>query len=303
MPVLRNGLGRFDAFRQPSVHPIERTMRELERQGGALVHMAHSFATLMIVLFSLGSLVALSGDAVTDIVGTMERGGVPSVPEAISVLVSTLLVVCCDVGLVYAAMVLRALRTRGATEGYGLHVAVLVSVSVIEAGTYLYMSAKWEAPSGWAWALIVARAAAAPLLSAYLAMATKLPITSRDILHQAELWQGIQLVRDVIAVAADSAAPLADKMELYEKSAVMTPADRKRLGDMIEVVKRRQGHHAHDQDSSLDSTATAISEVHDGDDWEEREVSAEDGSAAELIPVPALRYNARRLMDRLEVTR
>src|SRR5690348_5726482 len=236
----RSGRLAFAFLRRAPVDPIERTLRELERQGGALVATAHAFATLMIVLFSLGSLVALSGDAVTDILQTIQHGGVPSIPRAISVLVSTLLVVCCDVGLVYAAMVLRALRTRGATEGYALHVAVLVSVSLIEAGTYLYMSAKWEQPSGWAWALIVARAAAAPLLSVYLAMAAKLLITSRDILHQAELWQGIQLVRDVIAVAADPDAALADKMELYEKSAVMTPADRKRLGDMIEVVKRRQ---------------------------------------------------------------
>jgi hypothetical protein len=172
-------------LRRPAADPIERTLRELERQGGALVGVAHLFATLMIVLFSLGSLVALSGDAVTEILATLERGGIPSIPRAISVVVSTLLVVCCDVGLVYAAMVIRALRTRGASDGYALHVAVLVSVSLIEAGTYLYMSAKWEQPSGWAWALIIARAAAAPLLSVYLAMAAKLPITSRDILHQA----------------------------------------------------------------------------------------------------------------------
>jgi hypothetical protein len=193
-------------------------------------------------------------------------------------------------------MVIRALRTRGATDGYALHVAVLVSVSVIEAGTYLYMSAKWEQPAGWAWALIIARAAAAPLLSVYLAMASKLPITSRDILHQAELFQGIQLVRDVLAVAADPSAPLADKMELYEKSAVMTAADRTRLGEMIAVVKRRQG--AQTAAAALAGSfgplpALAAPPASEGDPEEADEL-------AQLGP-PMQRYNGRRLMARLGV--
>jgi hypothetical protein len=40
-----------------------------------------------------------------------------------------------------------------------------------EAGTYLYMSARYELPTGIAWALVIARAVAAPLLSVYLSMA------------------------------------------------------------------------------------------------------------------------------------
>jgi hypothetical protein len=314
------------ALRHPPADPIERTMRNLKRQGSTLVRVAHVFATLMIVLFSLGSLVALSGDAVTEIVSSLLHGGIPSIPKAISVVVSTLLVVCCDVGLVYAAMVIRALRTRGALDGYALHVAVLVSVSVIEAGTYLYMSARWEQPSGWAWALIVARAAAAPLLSVYLSMATQLPITSRDILHQAELFQGVQLVRDVLAVAADPTAPLADKMELYEKSAVMTLADRERLGEMIAVVKRRQLRHAA-SGSALSDHAPASSapvwrpsatletltigepsgdrrvSTAGGDGTGVPNVANDDEKVDELLPMPTQRYSARRLMDRLEATR
>jgi hypothetical protein len=312
--------------RHPPDYPIERTLRNLERQGSTLVRIAHVFATLMIVLFSLGSLVALSGDAVTEIVTSLLHGGIPSIPKSISVVVSTLLVVCCDVGLVYAAMVIRALRTRGAATGYGLHVAVLFSVSVIEAGTYLYMSARWEQPTGWAWALIVARAAAAPLLSVYLSMATQLPITSRDILHQAELFQGIQLVRDVLAVAADPTAPLADKMELYEKSAVMTAADRERLGDMIAVVKRRQvGQASHTSPGGLASQHSAPVPTSDAQraGWvptvasaslrasdEEREAPTNSGNDMDDVgglledeQPPSLRYNGRRLMDRLGVTR
>jgi hypothetical protein len=214
-------------------------MRELARQGTAMARVAHLFATLMVVLFSLGSLVALSGESFSAIVATLRQGGVPGIPEAISIAVSTLMVVCCDIGLVYAAMTLRVLQTRGADEGRVLHWAVLVGVSAIEAGTYLYMSAAYERPAGWAWALVIARALAAPLLSVYLAMARAHPVTPRDILHQAELAQGVQLVRDVIRVAQDSSASLADKMRLYEASAEMGARDRERLGQMIAVVRSR----------------------------------------------------------------
>src|SRR5258708_37678045 len=124
-------------FRRPAAalapDPLARTIRQLERQGGVLVAVAHLCATLMIVLFSLGSLVALSGDAFATFVLTVRQGGTPALPQAISSAVSTLMVVCCDVGLVYAAMVLRALRTRGAETGYLLHTAVLLIVAPIAA--------------------------------------------------------------------------------------------------------------------------------------------------------------------------
>src|SRR5690348_10033868 len=100
-------------LRRQSFDPVERAMHELERQGSGMAHLAHVFATLMVILFSLGSLVALSGDAVSATVATVEHGGLPGIPQSISVLVSTLMVVCCDIGLVYAAMTLRVLRTRG----------------------------------------------------------------------------------------------------------------------------------------------------------------------------------------------
>jgi hypothetical protein len=184
-------------WHRPPVDPVEQTMRELARQGTTMARVAHLFATLMVVLFSLGSLVALSGDAFSAVITTLQHGGVPSIPEAISIAVSTLMVVCCDIGLVYAAMTLRVLRIRGSDEGRLLHLAVLIGVSVIEASTYFYMSLLYEHPSGWGLFLVVARALTAPLLSVYLSMARAHRVTSRDILHQAELAQGIQLVRDV----------------------------------------------------------------------------------------------------------
>jgi hypothetical protein len=104
-------------FRRPASDPLAATIRQLERQGGVLVAVAHLCATLMIVLFSLGSLVALSGDAFATLVLTVHQGGTPALPQAISIAVSTLMVVCCDVGLVYAAMVLRAPVPVGRRRG------------------------------------------------------------------------------------------------------------------------------------------------------------------------------------------
>jgi hypothetical protein len=293
----------FPQFRRSASDPLARTIAQLERQGGVLVAVAHLCATLMIVLFSLGSLVALSGDAFASLVFTVRQGGTPALPQAISIAVSTLMVVCCDVGLVYAAMVLRALRTRGAETGYLLHTAVLVVVALIEAGTYLYMSARYEQPTGWAWALILARAGAAPLLSVYLAMAARLPVTSRDMLHQAEVWQGIQLVREVIAVAADPTAPLADKLALYEQPAVMSAADRQRLRAMIAVVQRRQLSQG-GQGSPIGHVSDTAVHVVPADAVDEEAVAGADGADDEdEAPISTGRYNAKRLTARLEATR
>jgi hypothetical protein len=264
--------------------PVERAMRELERQGAGMARLAHLFATLMVVL--------------------------PGIPQAISVLVSTLMVVCCDIGLVYAAMTLRVLRTRGTgRDEQLLHWFVLVTVATIEAGTYLYMSARYEAPSGVAWALVVARAVAAPLLSVYLSMARPHPVTPRDILHQAELAQGIQLVRDVLRVAQDPEASLADKMRLYGASAHMADADRQRLEGMIAVVQDRLAPTispslppAHAADTTrvpaLVEGVVALEEETDND-----EESPNDEPFEAVSLVPRQRYSARRLTERIEATR
>jgi hypothetical protein len=136
-------------------------------------------------------------------------------------------------------------------------------------------------------------------------MAARLPVTSRDMLHQAEVWQGLQLVREVIAVAADPTASLADKLALYEQSAVMSAADRQRLRAMIAVVQRRQlsqggqgsevGQASHVSGTAVhvlpvEEQAFADADIGDADDEDE-------------APIPTGRYNAKRLTARLEATR
>src|SRR5262249_48831622 len=118
---------------------------------------------------------------------------------------------------------------------------VMATVAVLEAGTYAYMAWRYETPvSVVAWALLLSRALAAPLLSVYLAMARPLPVTARDILAPVELGSGLGLMRDAVTIANDASASLSQKVALFGASAVMTEQDRERLDGLLAAVERGQ---------------------------------------------------------------
>jgi hypothetical protein len=217
-------------------------LADIARQGSGMARLAHVCASLMLVLFSAGSLVALGGDALLSVMEGAQKGHV-NLPAAISLGVSTLLVLCMDVAMLYAASMLRLLGMRRAEPRWmRLHRGVMATVAVLEAGTYAYMAWRYETPvSVVAWALILSRALAAPLLSVYLAMARPLPVTARDILAQAELASGLGLIRDAVTIANDTAASLSQKVALFGASAVMTPQDRERLDGLLAAVEAQQG--------------------------------------------------------------
>jgi hypothetical protein len=166
-------------------------------------------------------------------------------PAAISLGVSTLLVLCMDVAMLYAASMLRLLGMRRAEpRSMRLHRGVMATVAILEAGTYAFMAWRYETPvSVIAWALILSRALAAPLLSVYLAMARPLPVTARDILAQVELASGLGLIRDAVTIANDSSASLSQKVALFGASAVMTEQDRERLDGLLAAVERQHSPH------------------------------------------------------------
>lgn len=215
---------------------VAEQLRDIARQGSWMARFAHACAFLLIVLFSLGSLVALSGDALVRVVAL---GAQPaSIPAAISVAVSTLLVTCFDAAMLYGSAVIRILRARRAEwREMGGHIAVIAIACILEAATYLYMAAQYDTPATWAaWALVGARAGAAPIFAVYLSMARALPVGPRDILYQVELATGAGVIRDAVGIANDAAAPLARKMALYDASAVTSEQDRERLQRMIGVM-------------------------------------------------------------------
>ena len=206
-----------------------------------MARLAHVCASPMLVLFSAGSLVALGGDALLSVLDGVQQGHV-DLPAAISLGVSTLLVLCMDVAMLYAASMLRLLGMRRAEpRTMRLHRGVMATVAILEAGTYAYMAWRYETPiSVVAWALILSRALTAPLLSVYLAMARPLPVTARDILAQVELASGLGLIRDAVTIANDASASLSQKVALFGASAVMTPQDRQRLAGLLLAVEQRQ---------------------------------------------------------------
>src|SRR5262249_28517295 len=152
---------------------------------------------------SAGSLVALSGDALVRIA---HYGARPeTIPAAISVAVSTLLVLAMDTGMLYAASMLRILSSRKAERHEKrAHYAIMAIACILEAATYCYMAAQYEPPRSWVgWALVGARALAAPLFSVYLSLAHALPVGRRDILYQVELASSKGVIRDAVAIAHD----------------------------------------------------------------------------------------------------
>jgi hypothetical protein len=214
-------------------------LADIAKQGASMALVAHVCASLM--LFSAGSLVALGGDALISVLDGAQQGHV-ELPAAISLGVSTLLVLCMDVAMLYAASMLRLLGMRRAEpRSMRLHRGVMATVAILEAGTYAYMAWRYETPvSLVAWALILSRALAAPLLSVYLAMARPLPVTARDILAKVELASGLGLIRDAVTIANDAGASLQQKVALFGASAVMAPQDRARLAGLLAAVEHQQ---------------------------------------------------------------
>ena len=173
--------------------PVDAQPRELARQGSAMGRKAHTCAFALLVLFSLGSLAALSGEALAQLLAEWQRGQV-DVPATINVAVSGLLVLYMDVAALYGASILRVLAARRAEANEKrLHQLVLTVACVLEAST---MSVVYDWPEMLAaWLLILARAAAAPLFAVYLSMAQPLPVGPRDILHGVELAAGTGVLR------------------------------------------------------------------------------------------------------------
>jgi hypothetical protein len=240
-PATVRSAGRLQAFRTRWLGErdrVEAQLADIARQGARMASVAHVCASALLILFSAASFVALGGDTFSEIQLRWSTSRELNVAAAISLSVITLMVLAFDVGMLYAASMLRLLATRRAGLGeQWLHVLVMVSVAAIEAATYMYMAWRYEHPATvLAWALIAVRAAAAPLLAVYLSMARPLPVTARDILAQAELASGAGVIRDVVREAQDHGAPLAHKIALYGASAVMRPDDRERLHAMLGVV-------------------------------------------------------------------
>jgi hypothetical protein len=191
---------------------------------------------LLVIATSVASLISLAGDVIQRIV---TQGA--NIPTSASVAITFLLVLAMDTGSVYAAIMIRiGLQRRQSWSTMTMHVVVLIVVSVLEAGTYIYMLVLYEHPHDPAsWALVVARGLAEPLLAIYLVMATPITITPEDIAHQVEVVTGIAVLRDIVTQSSDPSRSLADKIAMYHASAALNPEQKLRLSRMYKAATTR----------------------------------------------------------------
>lgn len=221
----------------------KRELRRIGRQGALMAGLAHISAFALLVLFSLGSLAALASQPVAQALAAWQAGRI-DLPATISVAVTGLLVLCMDIAALYAASTLRVLSARRADPSERrVHVGALVLACTLEGATYAYMSWLYDHPATViAWALILARAAAAPLFAVYLSLARTHPVGSRDILHGVEMAAGAGVLGDAVAIAADPSAPLAVKASIFQAAAIMRAADSERLARVLDAVGPGRPH-------------------------------------------------------------
>jgi hypothetical protein len=220
--------------RQPTPQEqVSRAIEKLERGNLFILRASHTFAFLLIIATSVASLISLASEDVTAI-----TSGQGSVPQDASAVIVLLLVAAMDTGMLYAATSIRIGQQRGQAWGQLRgHLAIMLTVACLEAGTYTYMLWKYENPTTWeAWALIVARGVAVPILSVYLAMARPITVQAEDIAHMTERFTGLAVLKNLVTTANDPDLPLARKLEIYHASATLTPAQATRLNAMHAAV-------------------------------------------------------------------
>lgn len=227
---------------------VAERFRDHERRERRSVQLAHMAAFSLVVLLSLGSLVALSADALRSVQDGWAQGRV-DLPATISVGVSLLMVIAMDTAILHAARSIRRLASgRAGRAEAAIHVFVLIVCCSLEAATFVYMSWLYDRPdTAAAWTIIVARGLAAPLLGVYLSLARQMPVGPRDVLHHVESGAGAGLLRDVSALVNDPRAPLERNAQLYYVAAPMAPSECERMDGVLDVLREVQttGGHSH----------------------------------------------------------
>ena len=279
--------------------PIERQLRKLDRQGMRRVKVAHSCALAVIVLFSLASLVAFSTDALNSVYASWTQAHTVNVPAAISALVSCLIVLCMDIGMLNAAAELRVLQSRHAQGAEKRSRQLLMAaIALVETGTYTYMEWKFSHPADWiAWTLICARAVLMPVLSINLSLVRPVAYGPEDILSQSERLSGRNLMRYVITAARGATATFAQTLNIYRASAVANPQSQERLEQLIDAIQQHESVVPPPEDAwaaLVSGAATATEEEEgEGDTNVMSSTSAASGPSWSVVPQSSVRRPAQ----------
>ncbi|MBA2680744.1 MAG: hypothetical protein H0U76_20405 [Ktedonobacteraceae bacterium] len=222
-------------------------LQQLEQQNAGLVRLAHFFAGLLVIATSVASLIALAGDTVQLVATSLEgHGGTIQIPIIASICITFFLVLAMDTGMLLAAGQVRVKLARHASaNSMGFDLVILISVALLEAGTYCYMLWQYEHPANQlTGVLIIARAFAVPLLSMYLVMARPVTVMPGDILHLASLASGTGFLHDVADIASNKMLPTKAtqrKMQMFAAASQLTPAQRSSLVNLIKAAQDPEG--------------------------------------------------------------
>lgn len=216
-------------------------LSELQRQGAAMARAAHLVSFLLLVAFSLASVVALTGDALTAVQASWTRG-TANLTASIAILVSVLLVVGVDFAALWAANRLRIMANRQThAKSQWVDISIIVLSVVFEASTYVLMSALYDTiPTRLVWGIILGRGITGPLIAIYLQMARPLPVSARDILYKTELASGKAVITHAVRIASDPDVGLGESARIYRASAQAAPADRARLDELVDALGEPQ---------------------------------------------------------------
>ena len=222
-------------------NPSEQQLRDLDRYGARTLFFAHLCAAVVTVLFSLDSLIALGSDPLNRVELSWSTRHALDVTDAITCMLILAFVLSMDVARLLAGGEWRRLYARhAARSATRMHSGIVIGVAATQALMFLYTCWKIDhLPDGMAWALAFLVACQAPVLSIYLSLRRRLPVSSEDIRYQAELASSRTVVHDVVTVSNDASASLDEKMALYTASANMTPRERERLEQITAVARRR----------------------------------------------------------------
>lgn len=223
----------------------ERQVKRLQRQGSLMAHVAHSVATLMLLLISLATLITLgksTGQAFLESV----QGGNPDWMKGLAIVILFALVVSMDTAVLYGSNMLRVLFSRGLSNKWmilvvALHAIVVVGIAALEGFTYWIMILTYEHPTTeLEYHVGQFRAFGAPAIAIYLALATVISITKADILNIGAVQSGIVAVQKVSELAGDERTPLAQTWRIFDAASGSSRED-DRVQRMIVAVTWQPG--------------------------------------------------------------
>ena len=274
--------------RKPPEDGVAIALKQLEQQNAGLVRLAHLFAGMLVVSTSVASLIALAGDIVQAVVQEIRtHPDQLRIPILASIIITFLLVLAMDTGMLLAAGQIRVKLARKAALGaMAFDLVIMIGVACLEAGTYCYMLWQYEHPANQlAGVLIIARAIAVPLLSMYLVMARPVAVMPADILALAALAAGTGFLRDVADIASNKRLPTSAtrrKLRLFAAAAQLNAPQRKALVDMLHAAEDTEGE---DDDLLLDATEVVKADIPRKQPWWQRLRGGRQRSPVALLPL------------------